>query len=534
VQRTNVLETVYRTKHGAVRVTDALTLRDGGLLPWVEIARRIEGLAGEVPMRWRVAPRFDWGRTEPTIVERNGVPVASGCNLELGVHTWDAGRSEIAGGAVEGAFTAREGSRALLAVCATHEQPIPFPSRDQAERRLDGTVDLWRRWLAGWAYDGPWTEHVARSVLALKLLIYAAQGSAVAAVTTSLPEQIGGDKNYDYRYMWVRDTSYVLDALMRLGLPEQVHESFCCLLRAVKTTAPDLHPFYSVEGRVAERFETLPLRGYRDSRPVRYGNAASRQVQLGSWGDLLETVDLYVSKGNALDRPTGELLADCVDRLVAIWQDQDSGVWELGDIREYTSSNIAVWTAFDRAVRLAGEEHLPSAHAARWAEEQRRVRAYVEERCWSDQLQSYVEYAGGGELDASILRAARAGWLRVAPERLERTVDAVRERLDAGGGLLYRTTRLAGEEGAFLACSFWLVDALARLGRVDEAAELFEGLLGYENDVGLLSEQIDPASGAFLGNFPQALSHLALINAAGAIQDARDGDASATAGAAAR
>jgi GH15 family glucan-1,4-alpha-glucosidase len=218
--RTNVLETTYRTGDGVVRVTEALTLQDGGLLPWVELARRIEGLEGSVALEWRVEPRFDWGREQPRILRRGPVPVAEDGNLELGVHTWDAGEPTLAEDSISGSFVAREGSTALLALVATHDQPIPVPERRAVERRLDETAEVWRRWLDAWEYDGPWERELARSALALKLLVLEPDGAVVAAPTTSLPEQIGGDKNYDYRYMWVRDTAFTLDALMRLGLPE--------------------------------------------------------------------------------------------------------------------------------------------------------------------------------------------------------------------------------------------------------------------------------------------------------------------------
>jgi GH15 family glucan-1,4-alpha-glucosidase len=360
--------------------------------------------------------------------------------------------------------------------------------------------------------------------------VYAPNGAIVAAPTTSLPERIGGDKNYDYRYMWVRDSAFTIDAMLLLGLPEQVHESFCCLLHAVQSTAPDLMPFYTVEGRKPQRCDELPLRGYRDSRPVRYGNSARSQLQLGSWGDLLETADLYIEHGNAFDDATADLLTGCVDRVCTLWQDEDSGIWELDDHHHYTVSKLGVWMALDRAVRLVEMGQLPGTHAERWREERRRVQQFVEEQCWSEELGAYAEFAGADSLDAAVLRGARMKWIDVSRERFARTLDAVREQLDAGGGLLYRTSREAGNEGAFLTCSFWAVDACARLGRVDEASELFEQLLGYANDVGLFAEEVDPSSHELLGNFPQGLSHLALINAAGAIQAARDAAPSATRG----
>jgi GH15 family glucan-1,4-alpha-glucosidase len=414
---------------------------------------------------------------------------------------------------------------------AAYEQPIHVPIREHVEARLDATCRVWERWLGMWAYDGPWQEEVARSALALKLLIYAPQGSIAAAPTTSLPEVVGGEKNYDYRYAWVRDSAFTLDALIRLGLPEQVQESFAWLLRAVGATAPDLRPFYDLEGGVPTRCEELShLRGYRDSQPVRYGNAAFSQLQLGSWGDLLETADLYVSRGNALDEDTGTLLADCVDRLAVLWSDEDSGMWELDRHRHYTSSKVGAWMALDRAVRLAEKGHLPDTHVPRWREERDRVRAWIEEHAWSEELGAYRGWAGEKCLDAAALRAVRMGYPE--RERLGGTVDAIREGLSAAPGLVYRTSEHVGQEGAFVACSFWVAEALARLGRVDEACEAMEQVLPYANDLGLFSEQIDPGSGELLGNFPQGLSHLALVNAAGAIQDARASDASATAGAA--
>jgi GH15 family glucan-1,4-alpha-glucosidase len=539
VGRTNVLETTYRTGDGVVRVTEALTFQDGGLLPWVELARRIEGVEGVVPVEWRVEPRFDWGREPPRIVRRGDLPIAEGAGLQIAVRSWDAGEVEAEDDAFAGSFEIAAGERALLALVAAHEQPLHVPGRDHVEARLDSARHVWERWLGMWAYDGPWEEEVARSALALKLLVYAPEGSIAAAPTTSLPEAIGDDSNYDYRYAWVRDSAFTLDALMRLGLPEQVQQSFAWLLRAVRETAPDLRPFYDLGGGVPTRRETLDhLRGYRDSRPVRYGNAASSQLQLGSWGDLLETADLYVSEGNVLDEDTGEMLAGCVDRVSILWPDEDSGMWELQEHRHYTTSKVSVWMALDRALRLADEGQLPGEHAPQWREQRDRLRSWIEANCWSDELGAYCGWAGESALDAGVLRAARMGYPE--PEHLRRTVDTIRERLGAGPGLIYRTSEHVGNEGAFVACSFWVVEALARLGRVDEACETMEQVLPHANDLGLFSEEVDPESGELLGNFPQGLSHLALVNAAGAVEDAlsaasggsRAGDASATAGAA--
>jgi GH15 family glucan-1,4-alpha-glucosidase len=532
VERTNVLETTFRTADSAVRVTDSLNLQNGALLPWVELARRVEGVEGSVELAWSVAPRFDWGRGETRIRMRRGTPIAQEADGELfvGVHTWDAGEPRVGPAEVSGSFRTHPGSRALLALVACDQGPIAFPDRDHVDARIDSTVEDWRRRIDEERYDGPWRDAVTRSALALELLIYSPDGAIAAAPTTSLPERIGGDRNYDYRYAWVRDSTFTLDALLALGLPEQVHDSFAWLLRAVGRTEPDLRPFYTLEGEVPQRMEELPLRGYRDSRPVRYGNAARSQLQLGSWGDLLETADLYVRAGNAFDDETGRRLADVLDRLAVIWPDEDSGIWELPDLRHYTISKLMCWVAFDRGVRLARDGQLPDAHVDRWSEERERVAEFIRTKCISPRHGSLSFYAGTDDLDAATLRVARSGFAPPDGELVGTTIDAVRRELTAGGPLLYRYTGQEREEGAFLACSFWLVEALARAGRLDEARETMDELLEYGNDLGLLAEEVDPASRELLGNFPQGLSHLGLVTAATAVEEAtraapRDGAA---------
>ena len=522
LERTNVLETVFRTDAGRVRVTDALTLQNGVLLPWVEVARRVEGLDGSVRMRWRVEPRFDWGRGETRIRMRRGTPVAESGNGDVlvAIHAWDAGEPGVADRDVGATFETSPGSRGLVALTAVETGPIPFPCREDVDGRIDSTGAAWRRWLDGWSYDGPWPEAVARSALALKLLVHSPQGSIAAAPTTSLPERIGGDRNYDYRYAWVRDSAFTLDAMIALGLREQVHASFSWLLRAVAETEPHIRPFYALDGTIPTRLEELPLRGYRDSRPVRYGNAAKDQLQLGSWGDLLETADLYIHGGNAFDDETGRRLADTIDRLCVVWRDEDSGIWELPELRHYTISKLASWTAFDRALGLVEQGQLPDDHADRWREEREAVRDFVETRCFSDSRGSYTSYADTGELDASVLRAARMGFVDPAGERMAGTIAAVRAELSAGGPLLYRYSGQERAEGAFVACSFWLVEALARAGRVEEARALMEELVALANDLGLYAEELDPETHELLGNFPQGLSHLSLVTAAAAIASA--------------
>ncbi|HEX5469285.1 MAG TPA: glycoside hydrolase family 15 protein [Gaiellaceae bacterium] len=510
---TNILETTYRTPAGAVLVTDLMTLEGGALTPWVELARKVEGLSGTVPLRWSVEPRFGWGKAETSIELRKGVPVASSGSDAIAVSCWDAGELDVSGGAIGAELELRGGETALLALSGSHGSPVHLQPREGVELRIDGTAQAWRRWLRAGAYEGPWPEPVLRSVLALKLLIHTPTGAITAAPTSSLPERIGGPKNYDYRYAWARDSSFTLDAFMRLGYHEQAHASFTWLLDALRETHPSVSPIYKIRGAVLSDQRELDLPGYRASRPVREGNDAAEQLQLSGYGDLLTTTWLYVRDGNLLDSETGTRLAESVDLLAELWRNEDSGIWELDDREHYTQSKMGAWVAFDRALRLVEDGQLPDDRAAAWRAEAEAVRAWVEENCWSEERGSYTMYPGSAELDASCLLAARMEYGEVKGERSLRTIEAVRRELGRGP-LLYRYGGMPEEEGAFVACSFWLVESLARAERFDEAAELMEELLPLANDVGLYSEQMDPETHEFLGNFPQGLSHLALVNAA--------------------
>jgi GH15 family glucan-1,4-alpha-glucosidase len=520
LEDTNVLETTYTTADGEARVTDSMNLDGGTTPPWSEIARRIECLRGAVRMRWEVRP-YEGAR--PAVRRRGGVTVLSFRDIDLAVHSWDAGAPQPEAGGVRGELRLAAGQSALLALTATSRTPIAAPAREEVERRLEWTVEDWRRVAGACQYEGPWAPEVRRSALALHLLVDASRGMLVGAPTTSLPERIGGDRNYDYRYSWVRDTAFTLDALINLGLLVQVHASFAWLLGAVGRTEPDLHVFYDLDGETVSGEEELGLEGYRRSRPVRRGNAAAGQLQLGCYGDLLETAELYVREGNALDDATADRLADILDHLTTIWTTEDSSIWELPELRHYTVSKLSVWMAFDRAQRLAESGQLPRDRAEKWRECAKDVREFVEGECWSDSRGCYVMFPGSGKLDASVLRVSRMNFLDVSGERFSLLVDAIRDELDAGDGLLYRYSGQQRVEGAFVACSFWLVEALARAGRVQEARARMRQVIAHANDVGLLAEEIDPETGGFLGNFPQGLSHLALINAAAAIRSAETG-----------
>jgi GH15 family glucan-1,4-alpha-glucosidase len=516
IDDTNVLATTFETADGTVTVTDGMTRPIAHGLVWNQVVRRIDS-TGPVAMQWQVAPRFDYGAVAVEPGRRIGAPVFVHGEHVLAVEAHGVGTPEAAGAAVRGAFTTTPGETAVLALSAFHAEPITLSGPERLLQRLDATIERWRRWMAECAYAGPWEAAVRRSALALDLLVDDQSGAIAAAVTMGLPERIGGSRNYDYRYGWLRDTNLTLGAMQRLGFRDQVHMSLAWMFRSLLRTRPRLRVMYRLDGdpRVPER--ELPLPGYRGSRPVTLGNSAQDQVQLGNFGDVFDMAHAYAQDGAALQPQAERELADAADYLCRIWRHTDASIWELSDRRHYTQGKLAAWLALTHAADLADEGQLPADRAAAWRQEAAAVERYVHEHCWSDRLQSYSRARDSDELDAAVLLATRGSFLENEQDRLDSTVAAIRTHLGAGGPLVYRFTGADEFEGAFVACSFWVVEALVRAGRVDEAADAMDQLVALANDVGLYSEEIDPTSGAFLGNLPQALSHLALVNAAAAL-----------------
>jgi GH15 family glucan-1,4-alpha-glucosidase len=518
LERTNVLETTFETDQGRVRVTDALTIDKSQAAPWRELVRKVEGLAGSVPMRWRVEPRPDYGRSRVQIVRQEQATVIRSGRLQIALKGWDAGAGEIAGDAVFGRFDAAAGSEALLVLVATNGQPLPVPRRDAVQRRLAETLEVWRAWVVRHSYAGPWRDEVERSLLAIRLLADARTGAIAAAGTTSLPEALGGERNYDYRFGWVRDLCFTLDALLGVGLHELTQDSLGWLLGATSRTHPRVDPVYTLRGDVLRSQDELPLSGYRRTAPVHLGNGAGGQLQLGGFGDLLETVHAYVSAGHLLDPATGERLADIVDLLARIWRSEDSGLWELGERAHYGTSKLGVWIAFARVLELVELGHVPARHVERWRRARDDTREFIERDLFSQAKNSYLLKAGSDALDCGMLLAARRGF--GGKEAIVGTIDALKRALHAGGALFYRYSGMQEAETAFLACSFWMVEAMALTGRLDEASELMDGVVGVASDLGLYSEEIEPDTHAMRGNFPQALTHLSLISAAHTIERA--------------
>jgi GH15 family glucan-1,4-alpha-glucosidase len=521
---TNVLETTFSTERGTARLIDGITLPDANLGPLRELARSVEGVSGDVPMRWRFAPRFNYGAAAPAREWRAGVPVATWGRDAAAVRSWDAGAPEWRGDAVEAEFDVREGGRALLVLATATGEPLVLPGRAAVEARLQETIRFWERWCAAREYAGPWRDPVLRSALALKLLIFAPSGASTAAATTSLPEEIGGVRNWDYRFCWIRDSNFLIDALLALGCRDEAKALFWWFMQATALTEPRLRVLYHLDGSIqAREVELTTLGGYRGSRPVRIGNGAIGQTQLDIYGALLETARLYASGGHAIDADTGRVLGRIADLVCDIWREPDSGIWEVRSAPlHFTHSKVMCWVALDRAMRLAAEHDLPGRHIARWRREAAAIQDFVDTKCWSERRGSYTRSAGSEDLDASLLMLSTVGFGDPAGRRMNGTIDAIARDL-RHGPFVYRYLNddgLPGAEGCFLNCSFWLVAALARAGRAEEATELMGQLLERANDVGLYSEEIDPKTGDFLGNFPQALVHLSLIDAALTIAEA--------------
>ena len=349
---TNVLETTFRTTEGAVRVTDAMTLHDGSALsPLRELVRVVDGLAGRVELRWSFRPRLDFGRRTLRIDEREGRIVALSGREAFALSTWDAG---------DGAFDVGPGERATLALTHAYMEPLVLPSRDDAERRVEEAAAFWSGWSERLEYDGPWRDAVVRSALALKLLAFSPSGCIVAAPTTSLPERIGGERNWDYRFGWLRDGVYTLRALLALGCVDEARAFFWWQMHATRTTEPEVRPLYCVDGGVRTEEEELELPGYRGSRPVRVGNLAARQLQLDTYGPLLETTWRFWTQTGSLGAARPRELAALADFVASEWRRPDAGIWESrDDPRHYVLSKAMCWTALDRADRLASAGALP-------------------------------------------------------------------------------------------------------------------------------------------------------------------------------
>jgi alpha,alpha-trehalase len=524
VPGTNVLETRFETDTGALVLTDCLAVHEhahrDAVDPYRQLVRLLRCEAGEVEVELDFAPRFDYGLTTPAlrrlsdqlcVVVGGADALVLQSDLEIGCRTLRAGES----------------AHAVVTYARPHQvRPEPL-SPGRVVRRMHATLRFWREWSSRCSYDGPYRDQVLRSALVLKGLTNAPTGALVAAPTTSLPEEIGGVRNWDYRYTWLRDSAFILYALNTLGYTDEARAFIRWLEHTVAGRADQLQVLYGVGGeRMLPEVELHELEGYRGSRPVRIGNAAAGQFQLDIYGEVVDTIWLYHRYGGRIGRVGWEQLIELVDHVEERWTEPDDGIWEVrGERRHFVYSKVMAWAAVDRAIRLSRRLEMPCP-LERWKDLRRAMRERIEREGVDQASGAFVQSFGSDAVDASALLIPEVGFVPRDDPRVRATVDRIERELCRDGFVYrYRDTDdgLPGGEGAFLICSFWLVDNLVFSGQRERARELFERLISHATDLGLLAEQYDPVAGEQLGNFPQAFSHMGLINSA--IQLARaDGE----------
>ncbi|WP_410814072.1 glycoside hydrolase family 15 protein [Micromonospora sp. 067-2] len=518
---TLVLRTVFRTRQGEVALTDALALEPGsrghdiGLRSPQVLVRSVQSLSGEVPMRVHYRPRFEYGRTTAFLVERDGTLEATAGAARLTLR--GSIRLCCDEGEATATFTARAGSVHNFTLGYAPTYDAPPPEVPDADRTIDDTVTGWRSWIREHPYQGCYPEQVRRSGLVVQGMTYRPSGAVVAAATTSLPEKLGGSRNYDYRYVWVRDFSLTLRALWRSACADEVQRQFAWVSRAMGRIGEEPVPImYGVQGeRDLTEHRLDQLAGYRDSPPVSIGNDAWRQRQTDIFGEALDSAWLLRDRLEPMQPEVRQVLRVLADQAATDWRLPDAGMWEeRGVEHHHVSSKVQCWVALDRAVRFGDTLGGPD-DVARWAAARDEVRATVLDRGWSDRLGAYTGSFDSEDLDASVLVMPLVGFLPAHDPRMRSTVRAVEQRLSHDGLL----RRWDGDPAGFVICSFWLVGCLAMAGERDRAHELFRALASRVNDLGLFAEQIDPRTGEQLGNFPQAFSHIGLINAAGQLTD---------------
>ncbi len=535
---TLVLETTFTTETGRAKVLDAFAFGAGqrhhelGLGAPHLLLRLVEGVTGEVGFELELAPRPEYGLVTPLF---RGTGTGGRTFGGSGQIVVSAGvPTEIVDSTMRATFTVAAGKQSGFALqWASPESPGSEPlASEQVTTRIDDTVRGWRSWEAEHdIYEGPHRELVRLSSRVLKGLTYRPTGAIVAAATTSLPETVGGERNWDYRYAWIRDASLTLEALYIGACSDEAEEfvSFMTSSAGGRASGRSLQIMYGITGEHDLTERELPhLRGWRDSAPVRVGNGAWGQTQLDVYGELLNSIYRFREQLGELHPEIQRFAADLAGTAADRWREPDAGMWEMrGDPRHHVSSKVLCWVALDRAVALAPQlgEH---ADVERWSSERSQIRETVLTRGWSDARQAYTQAFDSDQLDAAVLLMPILGFLPATDERMRSTIEAIAADLTQDGLVLrYRNEEdahgdgLSGEEGTFVICSFWLVSALARAGEVGRAQALFDKVAGYANDLGLMAEEIDASSGELLGNFPQAFSHVGLITAAWELDKAR-------------
>jgi GH15 family glucan-1,4-alpha-glucosidase len=522
IENTNVLETTFVAESGQIFLTDFMAVtseenKKRELWPEHELVRQLRCEQGEMEVLMEFSPRLDYGRVAPKIRDAGkfGWQIDTGAKVFILRGDIDLEPTPDGLGA---RFVLKSGESVVFTFSFSAEAPAVVPPLGSAiDEKLNLTIDWWRNWAAQSTYRGAYQRQVTRSALVLKLLSYAPSGTIIAAPTTSLPECISGDLNWDYRFAWLRDASFTVHALFGLGYKDDAAAFVDWLLHTTRLTRPKLRVVYDVFGELPPTEHVLShLDGHRKSRPVRVGNAASEQTQLDVYGELVEAVSHFFGKTEKLDRDVHGMLRGIGEYVCEHWREYDNGIWEERDeLRPYTHSRLMCWVALDRLLQMHARGQVPRLDAARCAVERENIRKEIEQRAWNPQLVGYTQACGSDIMDATALLFPYHGFESAASQRMQETYARIRERLVPRRGLVYRYEKSKGRsEGAFAVCSFWEVDFLARSGKAAEAHEVFEAALHYANDVGLFAEEIEPDTGEALGNFPQAFTHLGVINAA--------------------
>ncbi|HEX6683593.1 MAG TPA: glycoside hydrolase family 15 protein [Candidatus Limnocylindrales bacterium] len=538
LDQTLVLETTFRTPGGTLAVTDAMctgpdnrghTLGKGA--PRLLI-RSVACTEGSVEVEMSYAPRPEYGLLRPILAAVDGGVTARGGAEWLVLTTPVPLRLTDSTATARFRLAAGQTLRFALHRSTLEEQPAHVWGQDELAARLENTVTAWRSWSdLHQNYDGPWRDLVHHSGRVLQGLTFQPSGAIVAAATTSLPEGVGGERNWDYRYAWVRDASLTMEALWVAACPDEAGEFFAFMTTAAATMGDGpLQIMFGVGGEHDLSERTLPhLRGWRDSRPVRAGNAAWNQRQIDVYGELLDAAYRLADNISGMDEDMRAFLVSLADSAARRWPEKDRGIWEVrGEPRHFVHSKVMCWVALDRAIKLAGRLGADD-RVEGWSAARDEIWHTVTTEGYSERAGAFTQYFGSDELDAANLMMPIVGFLPANDPRMLATIEAVAERLTDEQGLVYRyraeagVDGLAGAEGTFLLCTFWLAHALALAGKLDRATEVFERAIRYVNDVGLLAEQVDPATGELLGNFPQAFSHIGLVNAAWAISEAHRG-----------
>jgi GH15 family glucan-1,4-alpha-glucosidase len=512
---TAILITRFETATGRAELYDWMTPWDGDA-PRHDLFRMLRCTDGEIEIMGRFAPRPDYARTTTTLEKRQDSLVFQAHDYEIHFtsdHLWKIEEDTAT------LHTKLRAGDEIGCILSSREY-IPI---NRIPESLEKTRSFWQDWLGNCCYTGRWQEAVRRSAITLKLLTYAPNGAIIAAPTTSLPEWIGGVRNWDYRYTWLRDASFTLYALYRLGYRREGHAFFKWLTDRAQGNAPPLQIMYAVDGESKlEESELEHLEGYRCSRPVRIGNGAYEQTQLDVYGGLIDAAYAYEQQGEFLTIGQWKELKDEIDYVCDHWTEPDHGIWEMrGSRMHHTFSKAMCWLTLDRGIRIAEDEGW-SYDRERWYATRDAIRHSVLSDGWNEQVGAFTMAYESSELDASMLALPIIGFLPADDPRVQATVERINQHLSRDA-LVYRYRMddgLPGDEGAFLLCSFWMVDALVLMGRIDEAVQRFETLLGYSSVHGLLSEEVDPETGTALGNYPQAFSHIGVINSALLLDDA--------------